>query len=78
MNEQRLHAYNQLIQTLLDCRSGEEPQILAANTELLDADFVQVVVAAAEHFAQQGEENTAEWLRNLAMYLTKLLRSLIV
>ncbi|MBD2511231.1 CHAT domain-containing protein [Nostoc muscorum FACHB-395] len=70
MNEQRLHAYNQLIQTLLDCPSGKEPEILAANTELLDADFVQVVVAAAEHFAQQGEENTAEWLRNLATYLT--------
>ena len=70
MNEQRLQAYNQLIQTLLDCPSGEEPEILAANTELLDADFVQVVVAAAEDFAQQGEENTAEWLRNLAIYLT--------
>ncbi|MBE8967783.1 CHAT domain-containing protein [Nostocales cyanobacterium LEGE 12452] len=70
MNKQRLHAYNQLIQTLLNCPSGEEPEILAANTELLDADFVQVVVATAEHFAQQGEENTAEWLRNLATYLT--------
>ncbi|MEH1965611.1 CHAT domain-containing protein [Nostoc sp.] len=70
MNEQRLHAYNQLIQNLLNCPSGEEPEILAANTELLDADFVQVVVAAAEHFAQQGEENSAEWLRNLATYLT--------
>jgi CHAT domain-containing protein len=70
MNEQRLHAYNQLIQTLLDCPSGEEAEILTANTELLDADFVQVVVAAAEHFAQQGDENTAEWLRNLATYLT--------
>ena len=51
MNEQRLHAYNQLIQTLLDCPSGEEAEILTANTELLDADFVQVVVAAAEYFA---------------------------
>ncbi|QKQ74658.1 CHAT domain-containing protein [Nostoc sp. TCL240-02] len=70
MNEQRLQAYNQLIQTLLNCPSGEEPEILAANTELLDANFVQVVVAAAEYFAQQGEENTANWLRNLATYLT--------
>ncbi|MEH2182427.1 CHAT domain-containing protein [Nostoc sp.] len=70
MNEQRLQAYYQLIQTLLSCSSGEEPEILAANTELLDADFVQVAVVAAEYFAQQGEENTAEWLRNLATYLT--------
>ncbi|MBD2255382.1 hypothetical protein H6G14_29650, partial [Nostoc parmelioides FACHB-3921] len=70
MNEQRLQAYYQLIQNLLDCPSGEEPEILAANTELLDADFVQVVGLAAEHFAQQGEENRANWLRNLATYLT--------
>ncbi|MBW4675630.1 MAG: CHAT domain-containing protein [Desmonostoc geniculatum HA4340-LM1] len=70
MNEQRQQAYDQLIQTLLECPSGEKPEILAANTELLDADFVQVVVAAAEYFAQQGEENTAEWLRNLATQLT--------
>ncbi len=42
MNEQRLQAYFQLIQNLLDCPSGEEPEILAANRELLDADFVQV------------------------------------
>ncbi|MEH1796159.1 CHAT domain-containing protein, partial [Nostoc sp.] len=39
---------------------------------MLDADFVQVVVAA-KHFAQQGEENTAESLRNLATYLTTLI-----
>ncbi|MBE9207279.1 CHAT domain-containing protein [Nostoc sp. LEGE 06077] len=70
MDEQRLQAYYQLIESLLSCPSGEEPEILAANTELLDADFVQVVAAAAEHSAQQGQENTANWLRNLATYLT--------
>ncbi|MFN6474386.1 MAG: hypothetical protein RMY36_032535, partial [Nostoc sp. SerVER01] len=70
MNEQRLQAYSQLIQNLLSCPSGEEPKILAANTELLDADFVQVLAAVADDFAQQGEENTANWLRNLATYLT--------
>ncbi|MGF1988702.1 MAG: CHAT domain-containing protein [Nostoc sp. ZfuVER08] len=70
MNEQRLQAYYQLIQNLLSCPSGEESEILAANTELLDADFVQVVAAVAEHFAQQGEENTANWLRNQTRYLT--------
>ncbi|MBD2299737.1 CHAT domain-containing tetratricopeptide repeat protein [Nostoc sp. FACHB-190] len=70
MNEQRQQAYLNLIQTLLNCPSGEEPGILTANKELLDAGFVQVVAAVAEHFAQQGEENTANWLRNLTAYLT--------
>ncbi|BAZ40537.1 TPR repeat-containing protein [Calothrix sp. NIES-4101] len=70
MKEQRLQAYYQLIQILLTCPSGNAPEILAANTELLDADFVQVVAAVAEHFAEQGEENAANWLRNLAAQLS--------
>ncbi|MDZ8080188.1 MAG: CHAT domain-containing protein [Nostoc sp. DcaGUA01] len=70
MNEQRLQAYYQLIQNLLNCPSGEEPEILAANTELLDAGFLQVLTAVADNFAQQGEENAANRLRNLATYLT--------
>ncbi|ALF52504.1 hypothetical protein ACX27_06025 [Nostoc piscinale CENA21] len=70
MDEQRLQAYYQLIESLISCPSGEEPEILAANTELLDAGFVQVVKLAAEHFAEQGNDNTANWLRNLAAHLT--------
>ncbi|MBD2597539.1 tetratricopeptide repeat protein [Nostoc spongiaeforme FACHB-130] len=73
MNEQRLQAYYQLIQTLLNCPSGEEPEILAVNTELLDADFVQVVAAVAESFAQQEDKNTANWLQNLASHLREAL-----
>jgi hypothetical protein len=42
MNQQRQQAYDQLIQSLLECPSGEESEILAANTDLLDADFLQV------------------------------------
>ncbi|MBE9033986.1 CHAT domain-containing protein [aff. Roholtiella sp. LEGE 12411] len=70
MNEQRLQVYCQLIKSLLDCPNGEEPEILAANTELLDAGFLKVLAVVAEHFAEQGEENTANWLRNLATQLT--------
>ena len=69
MKEQRLQAYYQLIESLLGCPSGEEGEILAAHRELLDAGFLEVVAAFAEHFAQQGEENIANWLRNLAANL---------
>ncbi|MBD2208950.1 CHAT domain-containing protein [Nostoc linckia FACHB-104] len=71
MEEQRLQAYYQLIESLLNCPDGEEPEILAANTELLDADFLEVLAAVADHFAQQGEENTANWLRNFATSLNQ-------
>jgi len=42
MDEQRLQAYQQLIQQLLSCPNGEEAAILAANTELLDVGFLQM------------------------------------
>ena len=41
MDKQRLQAYYQLIQQLLGCADGEESAILAANTNLLDAEFLQ-------------------------------------
>ncbi len=73
MNEQRLQAYYQLIQQLLSCADGEESAILQANSELLDADFLQLVVGLAGMFSQEGEENTANWLLGLASQLSEYL-----
>jgi len=71
MNEQRLQAYQQLIQQLLSCPHGQEAAILQANRELLDVDFLQVVVEVAGTFTQQGEENTANRLLGLASQLSE-------
>ncbi|MFN6395868.1 MAG: tetratricopeptide repeat protein [Aphanizomenon sp.] len=71
MNEQRLQAYYQLIQQLLSCPHGQEAAILQANRELLDVDFLQVVVEVAGTFTQQGEENTANRLLGLASQLSE-------
>ncbi|MEH2250863.1 CHAT domain-containing protein [Nostoc sp.] len=73
MNEQRQQAYLNLIRSLLDSPSGEESEILAANQELLDAGFLQKVEEVAQMCSQQGDENTANWLRNLAMELGEAL-----
>ena len=73
MNEQRQQAYLNLIRSLLDSPSGEEPKILAANQELLDAGFMQTVEEVAVRFSQQGNNKTANWLRNLANYLRETL-----
>ena len=68
MNEQRRQAYHNLIQSLLNCRSNDEVrEILAANEELFDTDFLQTVEAVAQTFSKNGDENRANWLRNLAM-----------
>jgi tetratricopeptide (TPR) repeat protein len=73
MNEQRQQAYLNLIERLLNSPSGEEPQILEANRELLDADFLQMLDAEAQRLSQQGNENAANWLRNLAVELGEAL-----
>ncbi len=51
MNQERQEAYLNLIQQLLDCQSWEEPEILRANQELLDAGFLQVLQAVTETFS---------------------------
>ena len=45
MNEQRLNAYQTLMNNLLTCPSGEELQILQDNQELLDQNFLQFLLA---------------------------------
>ncbi|MEZ2278374.1 MAG: CHAT domain-containing protein [Microcoleus sp.] len=74
MDEQRLAAYLELIQALLECPNGEEDDILNAHRELVDADFVQVVEAVAADMAKKGESN-AGWLQNLAAKLANHVRS---
>ncbi|MEZ2225421.1 MAG: tetratricopeptide repeat protein [Microcoleus sp.] len=73
MDETRAQAYLQLIQTLLTCPNGEEPQILQDNLELLDRGFLQACEVIAENLTQQGQENAASFLRNLASQLGQFL-----
>nr|NMG10125.1 hypothetical protein [Brasilonema sp. UFV-L1] len=73
MNEQRQQAYLDLIEKLLNCPTGEEPEILQANLDLLDADFLEMLEGVAEYISQQGDENAANWLRNLANQLREAL-----
>ncbi|EPF22512.1 hypothetical protein [Microcystis aeruginosa] len=43
MDEQRAQAYVNLIEQLLACTEGEEPNILQANQELIDPEFLQMM-----------------------------------
>jgi tetratricopeptide (TPR) repeat protein len=73
MEETRAQAYLQLIETLLNCPNGEERQILQANLELVDSGFLQACEVVAEKLAEEGQENHASFLRNLASQLGQLL-----
>ncbi len=72
-NAERDSAYLQLIYALLSCPSGEEPQILQDNSQLLDRWFLQACEAVAETLAEQGEENKADFLRSVASHVGELL-----
>ena len=73
MDETRAQAYRQLIETLLNCPNGEEPQLLQANSELIDGEFLQVCQMIAENLAGEDQENAADFLRSMASQLGQLL-----
>jgi hypothetical protein len=75
MDETRDRAYLQLIHALLNCPNGDEPQILQDRIELLDRGFLQACELVAETLAEQGQENAANFLRNLASQLGEFMEA---
>ncbi|MBE9096887.1 hypothetical protein [Tychonema sp. LEGE 07203] len=73
MEENRGQAYLQLIHILLNSPNGAEPQILQDHLELLDRGFLQTCELVASTLAQQGGENGAKFLRNLASQLEQFM-----
>ncbi|MEG3844778.1 hypothetical protein, partial [Microcoleus sp. herbarium14] len=69
MNEERRQAYLNLIESLLNCPSGEESQILEANSELVDAGLVQVMLEEANNLRTFNNLDDANYLMNLAGHL---------
>ncbi|WP_199245337.1 CHAT domain-containing protein [[Phormidium] sp. ETS-05] len=76
MDENRITAYVQLIQRLLQCSIWEEAQILINdNYELLDPGFLQTIIVAAKQFDGNGNQNATNFLTNQALQLGKWLGS---
>ena len=59
-------AYLELVQALLDCPSGSEVDILAANEQLIDANLVKMMKQVAAQMAKRDEAEAARFLSNLA------------
>ncbi len=73
MNEARIEAYLTLIQALFQCENGQEPALLQANAELVDAGLVAVMKQYAGFLEQQGDSNNGRWLLNMAQQLEQIL-----
>ena len=74
MDKARLQAYVNLIEQLLTCADGEVlNNILQANQELIDLQFLQEMENYASGLEEQGNNNPAAWLRNMARQLAETL-----
>jgi CHAT domain-containing protein len=72
MDEQRIQAYVNLIEQLLDCTSGEElAAVLQQYSELVDAELLVVMQQYATHLDNQGNGNAAQWLLGMAEQLAE-------
>ena len=69
MDKQRVQAYYNLIDQLLKCPSGKEPEILQQNSQLIDEDFLQAANYYAQRLQEEGKEQPAAFLFNLVKYL---------
>ncbi len=70
---QRQEEYYQLIDRLLRCPNGKEPEILEANASLIDENFIRTVVQVATVMAHEDNQEGSKFLifiaRNLAREL---------
>jgi len=69
MDDRRLEAYLNLIQLLLNCPSGEEAQILQANSELVDAKLVQTILENANNLRIDKKLDDANYLMTIAGHI---------
>jgi len=75
MYENRIVAYHQLIQQLLECPSKEETKILKKNIQLLDPGLLYTIIEGAKQVDENGNQEIAKFLTNLALELGKFLGS---
>jgi len=73
MDENRIQNYLNLIQQLLNCPSGEEPEILNTNSDLVDAGLVKEMQRIAEVLKEGGNSDAANFLINIANHLADAL-----
>lgn len=73
MNPERQEAYLNLIERVLTCPNGQEPEVLSSCSHLIDAGFVQMLIQISASMAREGDEDTANFLVQLARLLGKSL-----
>lgn len=73
MTSQRQEQYFNLIEQLLHCPNGEEPEVLNANAELIDKGLVQALVQIGTMMAHENNPDGAKFLFHVARQLAQQL-----
>ena len=71
MTATRQELYMQLIDELFKCPNGEEPAVLDAHLDLLDAGFVETLVQVGTYMAHNDNPDGAKFLIHVARELAK-------
>ncbi len=71
--EQRQEQYLSVIDQLLRCPNGQEPEILDAHINLIDENFINTMVQVAAGFAHNNNHDAAKFLIHVARELAKQL-----
>lgn len=67
--QNRQERYLELIQQLMSCPNGQEPEVLDAQPDLLDAELVQILVKVGTMMAHQENQAGAQFLFHVAREL---------
>jgi hypothetical protein len=67
--QNRQERYLDLVQQLLSCPNGQEPEVLDAQPDLLDAELVQILVKVGTMMAHQENQAGAQFLFHVAREL---------
>lgn len=73
MTVQRQELYINLIEQLFKCPNGQEPEVLDAHLDLLDAGLVQTMVQIGTVMAHEDNQDGAKFLFHVARELAKQL-----
>ena len=70
-DNQRQQEYFKLIDRLLRCPNGKEPEVLDASVDLLDANFIKTTMQVAAIMAHENNQDGAKFLIFIARQLSK-------
>ena len=73
MTAQRQDLYYNLIDELMKCPNGQEPQVLSNHEDLLDEGFIKTLMQVATMMAHENNQDAAKFLIHVARELSKAL-----